>query len=115
MARWYGEVGYVETQETSPGIWEEVIVPKFYSGDMINLSRAVRNSGGINDNVEIGMELSIVADPYAFSHFSNIRYVDYMGIKWKVRNVSVNYPRLQLSLGEEYVNGKNPINSSDST
>ena len=106
MARWYGEVGYVTTQETSPGVWDEIIEPRMYSGDMINLSRAVRNSGGINDNVEIGMELSIVADPYAFSHFSNIRYVDYMGIKWKVRNVSVNYPRLQLSLGEEYVNGK---------
>ena len=113
MARWYGKVGYAETLETSPGIWEEVIVPREYSGDMLNLSRSMRNANGINDNIEIGMELSIVADPYAFSHFSNIRYIEYMGIRWKVRNVSVNYPRLQLSLGEEYVNGKDPINPTD--
>ena len=113
MARWYGEIGYVETVETSPGVWDEVIIPRMYSGDMLNLSRSVRNSGGINDNVEIGMELSVVADPYAFSHFSNIRYVVYMDTKWKVRNVSVNFPRLQLSLGEEYLNGKDPINPAD--
>lgn len=106
MARWCGEIGYAETSETRPGVWEEVIVSRVYTGDMNNLSRAIRNSGGINDNVEIGMELSIVSDPYALSHFSNMRYVEYMGIKWKVRNVSVQYPRLVLSLGEEYVNGK---------
>lgn len=115
MARWYGEVGYAETKQTSPGVWEEVVIPRMYTGDMLNLSRSIRNSGGINDNVEIGMELSMVGDPYAFSHFSNIRYIEYMGIKWKVRNVSVNYPRLQLSLGEEYVNGKDETDSSSGT
>ena len=113
MARWYGEIGYAETEETSPGVWEEVVVKRMYTGDMNSLSRAIRNSGGINDNVEIGMELSIVADPYALSHFSNMRYAEYMGIKWKIRNVTVQYPRLVLSLGEEYVNGKDETDSSD--
>ena len=102
MARWYGEIGYAETVETSPGVWEEQIVHYKYTGDMNSLSRSLRNSGGINDNVEIGMELSIVSDPYALSHFSNMRYVEYMGVKWKVRNVTVMYPRLNISLGEEY-------------
>lgn len=108
MARWYGEIGYAETVETSPGVWEEVVVPhEDYSGDMISLSRSLRNSGEINDSVGIGMELSIVADPYALSHFSNMRYVTYMGAKWKVRNVTVLYPRLNISLGEEYNDGNN--------
>ena len=106
MARWYGEVGYKETVETSPGIWEETIVKKNYIGDMDSLSRSMRNSGGINDDIEISMDVNFVADPYALSHFSNIRYVEYMGVKWKVRKVDVKYPRLFLSLGEEYVNGK---------
>lgn len=106
MARWYGEIGYAETMETSPGVWEEVVIHRMYTGDMNSLSRAVRNSGGINDNVEIGMELSIVSDPYALSNFSNMRYAEYLGTRWKIRNVSVQYPRLVLSLGEEYVNGK---------
>lgn len=102
MARWYGEIGYSEMTETSPGVWEEIITPHEATGDMLNLSRSLRNSGGINDNVELGMELSIVGDPYALSHFSNMRYATYMGAKWKTRNVTVLYPRLNISLGEEY-------------
>lgn len=114
MARWYGEIGYAETMETSPGVWEEVVIPRMYTGDMNSLSRAVRNSGGINDNVEIGMELSVVSDPYALSNFSNMRYAEYLGTRWKIRNVSVQYPRLVLSLGEEYVNGKDEDRASGS-
>ena len=106
MARWYGEIGYKENVETAPGVWEEQIVPYNATGDMNSLSRTIRNSGGINDNGEIGMELSIVGDPYALSHFSNMRYAKYMGVKWKIRNVSVQYPRLVLSLGEEYIDGE---------
>lgn len=105
MARWYGEIGYAETVETSPGVWGEQIVPHEATGDMLNLSRSLRNSGTINDNIEIGMELSIVGDPYALSHFSNMRYATYMGVKWKTRNVTVMYPRLNISLGEEYEDG----------
>jgi len=113
MARWYGEIGYAETVETSPGIWEEVVTPHMYTGDMNSLSRSIRNVSNINDNVEIGMELSIVSDPYALQHFSNMRYAEYMGVKWKIRNVTVQFPRLVLSLGEEYVNGKDEIDTSD--
>lgn len=105
MARWCGEIGYAETVETSPGVWGEVVVPHEATGDMLNLSRSLRNSGTINDNIEIGMELSIVGDPYALSHFSNMRYATYMGVKWKTRKVTVMYPRLNISLGEEYEDG----------
>lgn len=107
MARWYGEIGYAETIETSPGVWEEVITPHESTGDMISLSRSLRNSGEINDSIGIGMELSVVGDPYALSHFSNMRYATYMGVKWKTRNVTVLYPRLNISLGEEYEDGDN--------
>ena len=106
MARWAGEVGYVETVETSPGVWEEQIVPHFYTGDMNRLSRSLRNAQKINDDVEIGMELEFVSDPYALSHFSNIRYVEYMGVKWKAKTVTPNFPRIIVSLGEEYNHGE---------
>lgn len=112
MARWYGNIGYAETVETSPGVWEEQIVPHEATGDMLSLSRSLKNSGSINDNIEIGMELSVVGDPYALSHFSNIRYAEYMGVKWKVRKVDVKYPRLNLSLGEEYNDEEDQTNSS---
>ena len=52
------------------------------------------------------MELEFVSDPYALSHFSNIRYVEYMGVKWKAKTVTPNFPRIIVSLGEEYNHGE---------
>ena len=35
MAKFYGAIGFAETVETDPGIWEEKIVERSYSGDVI--------------------------------------------------------------------------------
>jgi hypothetical protein len=31
-----------------------------------------------------------------------MRYVEFMGTKWKITNIEVQYPRLTLSIGGEY-------------
>lgn len=102
MAKFYGKIGYAETVETEPGIWEERIVERSYFGDLIRNTRKLQNSGGVNDDINVGNEISIVADPYANEHFYSMRYVELMGAKFKVSNVEVQYPRLILSLGGVY-------------
>ena len=102
MAKWYGKIGYAETVETEPGIYEEQIVERSYFGDLIRNTRKLQNSGGVNDDINVGNEISIVADPYANEHFYSMRYVEFMGTKWKVSNIEVQYPRLILSLGGVY-------------
>ena len=47
-------------------------------------------------------EISIVADPFANENYFAIRFVEYMGAKWKVQSISVQFPRLNLSLGGLY-------------
>ena len=40
MAKFYGAIGYVETVETSPGVWEEQITERNYYGELVrNTSR----------------------------------------------------------------------------
>lgn len=102
MAKFYGEVGYAQTTETSPGVWEEVITERNHYGDVLKLARKLVSKGGINDNMNVNNEISILADPYANLNFMNIRYVKWSGIHWKVSNVTVNPPRLILSLGGVY-------------
>lgn len=102
MAKFYGAIGFAESLETSPGIWEEKETERFYSGDLIRNSRRLQSGDQLNDSITISNEISIVADPYANNHFHSIRYVKLMGIAWKVTNVDVQYPRLILSLGGEY-------------
>lgn len=106
MAKWYGVIGYAETAETEPGLWEEEIVERPYYGDLIRNTRRLQNSSSINDNVEISNEISIVADPYANQNFYSMRYAEFMGAKWKISSVEVQYPRLILALGGLYNDGE---------
>ena len=102
MAKWYGPVGFVETVETEPGYWEEKITEYPYYGDLLSNYRSLQNSGKVNDDVNIANKISILADPYANQNFHAMRYAEFMGAKWKVSNVEVQYPRLILTLGDLY-------------
>ena len=99
MSKWYGVIGYAEDVETEPGIWEEQITERSYYGDSIRNTRMLQNSGSVNDNVNVGNQISIVADPYANQNFHLMRYEEFMGTKWKITNVEVQYPRLILTIG----------------
>lgn len=101
MAKWYGKIGYVNLVETRPGVWEEQITEEEYQGD---LTRNVRRyeSAGVNDNLNIANNISITADPYASNNFHAMRYAEFMGAKWKITSVEVQYPKLLLTLGGVY-------------
>ena len=102
MARFAGKVGFITTRKTHLDVYEEVPVERTYYGDLLRNTRRMQNSGTLNDNLVISNEVSIVADPFVKENFHNIRYVVYMGTKWKVDSVDVQFPRLVLSLGEVY-------------
>ena len=97
--KWFGVIGYAETVETNPGVWEEKITERQYFGDVTRNTRRLQTTDQVNDNVDISNEISVVSDPYALQNFHAIRYAEWMGTKWKITNVDVQYPRLNLSLG----------------
>lgn len=102
MSKFYGKVGYVVTSEISPGVYAEQVTERFYYGDVIKRSTRWENSGNINDNIVVTNEVSIIADPYAYEHFSELRYIEFMGAKWKIASIQVERPRLTISLGGLY-------------
>lgn len=99
MAKWYGKVGFAETRETDLDEWTEVILERPYPGDILSISRSMQVGSEINNDITISNKISFITDPYARQNFQNIRYVTYMGSKWRVTNVNVEYPRLTLTLG----------------
>ena len=102
MSKWFGKIGYAETVETAPGVWEEQITVRAYYGDLTRNTRRLQTADKVNDDININNELSIVSDPYAIDHFYAMRYAEFMGTKWKITNVEVQFPRLVLSLGGVY-------------
>lgn len=104
MAKWFGKVGYSDEQvETAPGVWTPPIVVRDYYGDVIrNNTRWSEGSVSTNDNLTVNCQISIVADPFAINKFHSIKWIEFMGTKWKVVSIEPQFPRLLLTLGGEY-------------
>lgn len=102
MAKFYGNIGFLDTIETDPGIWEDTIIEKPYYGDIVRNTSRWSPSSGVNDNIVISNSISIIANPYAKENFQKMRYVNFLGTKWKIESIEVQYPRIILSIGGEY-------------
>jgi hypothetical protein len=102
MAKFYGQVGYGYSEETTPGVWEDVITEKPYYGDVIRNTRKLESGESLNNDISVGNSISLIADEYANQHFFNIKYVRWAGVLWTVSTVEVKSPRLILSLGSVY-------------
>ena len=106
MAKFYGPIGYATLVETKPGVWEEKITERMYSGEFYRNTRTLQATSQVNDNINVASEVSIIADPFARDNFHSMRYVGFMGANWKISNVSVQYPRLILTVGGVYTNAQ---------
>lgn len=103
MAKWYGKIGYSRVTETSPGIWEESITERTYFGEVIkNSSRWSTSSTSTNDDINVNNRISIIADQFAYENFHAMRYIEYMGAKWKITDIEVLHPRLVINMGGLY-------------
>lgn len=102
MAKFYGAVGYGESLEKAPGVWEDVITELYYYGDVIRNTRKLLGDDKINSDLTVTNSISIIADAYANEHFFAIRYIRWAGTLWIVTEVEVQSPRLLLRLGGVY-------------
>lgn len=102
MAKFAGMIGYAETVETVPGVWETKIAERQHFGDWKRNTLRQQPTDQLNDDINISNELSIIANPYAMDHLHLMKYVKYLGAAWKITNIEVRYPRLILTLGGVY-------------
>lgn len=110
MSKWYGMVGYGLTNDDDSGVWSLRVIERPYYGDMTRIMSSDQQGDSLNDDIELKNDISIVADAYAYENFASIRYIIIMGVRWKVRSVEVERPRLHLSIGGVY-NGPTPETS----
>lgn len=102
MAKFHGIIGYSNQVETAPGVWVDQPTEREYYGDVIRESRQWTGASQVNDDLTISNRISIVADDFANSNFSAMRYVVWVGVYWKISTIETQRPRLILSLGGVY-------------
>lgn len=102
MARFYGAVGYITETEEGTDIIVNKPTERMYKGELMRNSHRLENGLGLNDNITINNQISILADPYANNNMHAIRYVRWRGTAWKITSVESQPPRLNLTLGGVY-------------
>ena len=101
--RFFGKIGFENTEETIPGVWEPVIERRDYIGDVVrNQRRWQEHQESINDNLNISNEISILADDYLLENLGKMKFVEFGGSEWKISNISIQYPRVVLTLSGVY-------------
>ena len=102
MPKFHGSIGFSVVQETSPGVYQDEIVEREYSGNIIRNTRRYDEGKSINDNLLLNNQFSILGDIYTYANYPSIRYVKYFDTKWKVTNIEVQRPRILLTVGGVY-------------
>lgn len=100
--KYYGQIGFELTEETSPGIWNPTISERNYYGDVLQNIRRWETGVSINDNIKIQNRISVIADPFLHSNLGNVKYIVFAGNKWKISSFDVQYPRVIFTIGEIY-------------
>lgn len=107
MAKYCGNIGFAKSADDGHGVWEEVITEKKYYGDVLRNTRRWSGNDKIVEDITISNQFSILADSFAKSNIGAMKYITYLGERWKIENVDVQYPRLVISVGGIY-NGPEP-------
>ena len=103
MAKFCGVIGYAIPVETRPGVWKDRIEERRYQGDINrNIARWTSSPESTIDDLNVNVQISIVADPFANNHIGSMKYVSFMGANWKITNIEPQLPRLILSVGGVY-------------
>ena len=104
MAKYYGVIGFVKTEEKDvPSVYEETVIRRYYRGDVLqNQKRWEPSYEQVNDNLNINNRISIVADSFAMQSLYAMKFVEFMGVAWKITNVEVAAPRIILTIGGVY-------------
>lgn len=106
MAKFYGKVGFTKTVETSKDLWDTIDTVRVYCGDVNRSQRRWEsNPESVNSNFTVSNEIVLMIDDFMQQNVGNIRWVEYMGSKWQVNSVIVEYPHLVITLGGVYNGG----------
>lgn len=101
--RFYGSIGFYDgTVETKPGVFQPKLIEKAYTGNVSWNNRHFQPTENQNEDLRLNNQISILSDFYSRKNFASIRYVVWNGVKWRVTNVEINYPRLTLTIGGVY-------------
>lgn len=102
MAKYYGKIGFVKSEEVERGIYCEKLTERSYYGDTVKYGYRLGSNNLMNPGLSPSISISIVADDFAIENTAYIRYAEYNKQFWDVTSFEMQYPRINLTLGGVY-------------
>lgn len=103
MARYSGLVGFrTGDAEKAPGVFTQTFVEKRMRGEIVTSRKQYIQGDQVYDDSELSNQISLVGSQFSYENYTNIKYLTYLGRKWKVISVAVEHPRIIVTLGGLY-------------
>lgn len=102
MTRFRGTVGFSKLLETSPGVFTEQITRRTYKGELVREGNRWQPRDAVNDDFLVENRISVVGDQFMYSNVGAMRFIEFMGAKWKISSVEIKKPRIILYLSGVY-------------
>ena len=97
-----GKIGYARTEETSPGVYQEIIIEKQYYGDVVRNTAQILDSNTINSSIKLNNSISVLCNNYMSYNLGCVRYLTFKKSKWKVSSIEIKDNRIIFTLGDLY-------------
>ena len=97
-----GKIGYARTEETSPGVYQQIITEKQYYGDLVRSTAQIIDSSTINSSVKLNNNISVLCNNYMSDNLGCVRYLTFKKSKWKVSSMEIKDNRIIFTLGDLY-------------
>ena len=102
MPKCSGIIGYALVGETQPGVWTESIIEKKYYGDIVRDNRRIVDQSQVNDSINISNNISIVSNKFMLENLAFMKFITFMGSKWKISSVDIKPPKMIITIGGLY-------------
>ena len=108
--KWRGMIGFETQVEVSDDprkatVWKPQIVPKHYYGEVQRLIKREGSGDKVNNDISFNNQFSIISDLYAQHNAYNMKWIEWMGRKWHITEITIEYPRITINIGGEYFDG----------
>ena len=97
MARYSGLLGFYQTVEMAPGVWEDKITEHHCTGSIDHISRRYGEKDSIDRDITVTMAVSMIMNQNF--DYSKVRYITYNGVRWAVNTIEFKRPRVTLHFG----------------
>lgn len=101
--KYHGKLGFVLTEQTSPGTWTPRTEIREVTGDV--LQRTIRESDAqtINPDVTFDQQISFLYDSFMTQNMFVMEWIEWMGKRFKISKIDIRPPRMIVTMGKEWI------------